>query len=344
VPHSRPTVEQDDVKAVSDVLASGEIAQGEKVCEFEKAVARFVEAKYAIACSSGTSALHLALLSLGVGAGDEVIIPSYVCSAPYFATLHTGAEPRIADISLSDLNLCADTVKRQISSKTKAIVLPHMFGTPAEIDEVLKFDVPVVEDCAQSIGADFQGRQVGGFGDLAIFSFYATKMITTGEGGMALTNSGELYSRLAELREYDEKPLTTLRFNYKMTDFQAALGISQLKKLPDFIQRRRDIASRYSERFSQQSIETPRVFSHKKSVFYRYIIMVDNAEGVQKRVKQKGVMCEKPVPEPLHRGLSIFNCPNSDEAYEHALSVPLYPSLTEPEIAHVLETFDAVLG
>lgn len=344
MPHSRPTVEQDDIEAVAGVLASGKIAQGEKVCEFEKALAAFVGTKYAVACSSGTSALHLALLGLGVGVGDEVIIPSYVCSALYFATLHTGATPRIADIGLSDLNLCADAVKERVSSRTKAIVLPHMFGTPAEIDELLALGIPIVEDCAQSLGAEFRGRQVGSFGILSIFSFYATKMITTGEGGMVLGNDGACHSRIVEVREYDKKPLTTLRFNYKMTDFQAALGLSQLRKLPRFIQRRRDVASVYGERFSTYDIGIPCDSSSKKSVFYRYVVRVDDAEDVQKRVKQRGVMCEKPVHEPLHRSFPVFKCPNSDKACEQALSVPLYPSLTAAEIAHVLETFDAAFG
>jgi perosamine synthetase len=344
VPHSRPTVEQDDVEAVASVLASGKIAQGEKVREFEKALAAFVGIKYAVACSSGTSALHLALLGLGVGVGDEVIIPSYVCSSPYFATLHVGAVPRIADIGLSDLNLCVDTVKRQVSPKTRAVILPHMFGTPAEIDEVLTLGIPIVEDCAQALGAELRGRRVGGFGDVSVFSFYATKMITTGEGGMVLTSDDELGSRIVEARAYDKKPLTSLRFNYKMTDFQAALGLSQFRKLPRFIQRRREVASLYDKRFSGYGIGIPRVASHKKSVFYRYVVRVDDAEDVQKRVKKRGVMCEKAVPEPLNRSFPVFKCPNSDQAWEQALSVPLYPSLSEAEIAHVLETFDAIFG
>lgn len=344
VPHSRPTIDQDDVKAVADVLASGQIAQGEKVEEFEGAVARFVGTKYAVACSSGTSALHLALLSLGVGKGDEVVIPSYVCSALYFATLQAGAAPKIADISLSDLNLCAETVKKQVSGKTKAIIVPHMFGTPAEIDGLLALDIPVIEDCAQSLGAEYRGRKVGGFGDLSICSFYATKMMTTGEGGMVLTDDRELHARIRGLREYDKKPLRPARFNYKMTDFQAALGLSQLKKLSSFIQRRREIASIYDKGLSKHEMELPRVFPYKKSVFYRYVVKVDDVAGVQGRVKKKGVACEKPVDEPLHRKLTAFKCPNSDKAYEHALSIPIYPSLSDAEILYVLEVFDEIFA
>lgn len=346
VPHSRPTIDEDDIKAVTDVLASGKIAQGEKVREFESALARFVGTKYAVACSSGTASLYLALLSLDLGAKDEVIMPSYVCPAIYFATLRAGAIPKLADISLADFNICAETVKPQITSKTKALVVPHMFGTPAELDELLALGIPIIEDCAQSLGATLGGRKVGSFGDLSIFSFYATKMITTGEGGMVLTNDDELYAKIADFREYDKKAVkrdsSALRFNFKMTDFQAALGVSQLKKLPRFIQRRRDVASLYNERFSEYDIETPRDFSHKRSVSYRYVLMVDNAEEIRKTVRRDGVICEKPVSESLHQSLSVAKLPYSDKAHEQALSVPVYPSLTEAEIAHVLETFDAV--
>jgi perosamine synthetase len=342
ISHSRPTIGQDDINAVAQVLASGSIAQGEKVKEFEKAVAKFVGAKYAVACSSGTSAIHLALLSLKVSASDEVIIPSYVCSSPYFAILHTGAKPKIADVSLNDLNICAETAKKQFSSKTKAVIVPHMFGNPAELKELLEPGIPIIEDCAQSLGAEYKGKKVGSYGELSIFSFYATKMITTGEGGMVLTNNYELYERLIELRDYDKKPLFPAKYNYKMTDFQAALGLSQLKKLQSFIERRRQIAQLYNERLSNR-VKVLDIPSHKYAVFYRYILLVDDLEQIQKKMKRKGIMCERPVFKPLHRNLSLSSYPNSEIAYERALSVPIYPSLSEKEVEYIIQTFDEVL-
>jgi len=344
IPHSRPIIDEEDIKAVSDVLASGMIAQGEKVKEFEEALAGFVGSRFGVAVSSGTAALHLALLGLGVGAGDEVIMPSYVCSSPYFATLHAGAVPKVVDIDLSDFNISPSSVRKQISSKTKAIIVPHMFGTPAELDELLEFSVPIIEDCAQSLGAEYRNRKVGSIGDLSIVSFYATKMMTTGEGGMVLTNNSDLYAKIGEVRDYDAKPLTRVRYNYKMTDFQAALGLSQLRKLPFFIARRREIASLYTSQFSEYNIKIPHGFSHKKSIFYRYVVMVDNAERVQKRAKANGVTCEKPVYEPLNKSLSVFKCPNADIAYEQVLSIPLYPSLSATEIEYLLQTFDNIFS
>jgi dTDP-4-amino-4,6-dideoxygalactose transaminase len=337
-------IDEEDIKAVAEVLASGHIAQGERVKEFENAIANFVGVKHAVACSSGTAAIHLALNSLGVKKGDEVIMPSYVCSSPYFATLYTGAKPVIADINISDLNISIKSVRKLISTKTKAIIVPHMFGTPAEIDEFLELGIPIIEDCAQSLGAEYKNKPVGNFGDLAVISFYATKMITTGEGGMVTTDDSHLYSKIVEARDYDKKPLAPVKFNYKMTDFQAALGISQLKKLHNFIERRREIANLYNEKLSGYAVKPLRILDYKKSVFYRYVILVENAEEIQKRALENGAVFERPVYKPLHKSSTVFKCPNSDEANEKALSIPLYPSLKENEINHLISAFDKIFA
>lgn len=342
IPHSRPTIDEDDIEAVSKTLASGCVAQGGKVKEFENQIARFIGVKHAAACSSGTAALHLALLSLGANNKDEIIMPSYVCSSPYFATVHAGAKPKVVDIDSKDLNICAKTAKKHISFKTKAIITPHMFGNPAELDELLNLGVPIIEDCAQAPGAEYNKRRVGSLGDLSIFSFYATKMITTGEGGMVLTNNSEYYHRIIETRDYDKKPLTPTKYNYKMTDFQAALGLSQLKKLHGFISRRRKIASHYTSQLSEYALAAPTEHTHKTTVYYRYVVMVDKLDEIQRKAEEKGVTCQKPVWKPLHKDLPNLKCPNSDYAHAHALSIPLYPSLREEEVEHVTKTLKAL--
>lgn len=342
IPHSRPLIDDEDVKAVSDVVASGKISQSEKVREFEAKLASFVGTKYGAATSSGTSAIHLALTGLGVKAGDEIIIPSYVCAGPYMAILHAGAVPKIADLGVSEFNTNAAMIKRRVTFKTKAVIVPHMFGTPAEIEEIVDLGIPVIEDCAQSLGAQCRTRRVGSFGRLCICSFFATKMITTGEGGMVLTNDNEIYDKIVDIREYDKKPLNAVRFNYKMSDISAALGLSQLKKLLRFIERRREIAAIYDERFSRHNVILPRTHPSSTSVFYRYVIMVSKLKSTQRMARKSGVICERPVWKPLHQLLHSTGFPNSDYIYDHALSVPLYPSLKEEEVEHVAKTLSTI--
>ena len=342
ITHSKPTIDQEDIKRVTEVLASGRIAQGEEVKRFENSVANFVGAKYAVACSSGTSALHLALIGLGIKPGDEVILPSYVCSSPYLAVRHVGATPRIADIGISDFNICAATAKNQLTSKTKAIIVPHLFGNPAELDELHELGIPLIEDCAQSLGAEYKKRMTGSIGEISAFSFYATKMITTGEGGMVLTNHEEFYQRALEARDYDRKPLTPTKYNYKMTDFQAALGLSQMTKLEEFITRRRQLAALYNESFQDCPIVTPRLYRDKNSVFFRYVVLVDNHDLIRDMAKHKQINCEKPVYQPLHDMLGLSKYPSSDQTFNHALSIPIYPRLNDNQAEYLTQTLSEI--
>ena len=218
------------------------MVQGKKVLEFEAKVSRYLGVKAGVAVNSGTSALHLALLALNIGPGDEVMVPSFVCSALLNAVSYTGASARIVDVKADDFNISPVEVKKKLNKKVKAIIVPHMFGYPADLKELLSFGVPVIEDCAQSIGADYRGRKAGSFGVLSICSFYATKVMTTGEGGMVLSNQTKILDRIRDLRQYDHALNFQTRYNYKMTDFQAALGLSQLQRLPEFIKRRKQIA------------------------------------------------------------------------------------------------------
>jgi len=276
-----------------------------------------------------------------VSKNDEVIMPSYVCSSPYMATLHAGAMPRIVDINTSDFNIDVEATRKRITSNTKAIIVPHMFGFPAEIEELLDLGIPLIEDCAHSVGAEYKGKKVGTMARISIFSFYATKIMTTGEGGMILTNEPEIHEKLMGVREYDGRSLNVTRYNCKMTDMEAALGSSQLNKLPSFIIRRRRIASLYSERFSHYKVITPRTSSYKKPVFYRYIILTDKMEQIRTSARNLGVMCERPVSVPLHASFASIQCPNSDFVYRRALSIPLYPSLTDEEAIYVMESLES---
>jgi len=337
IPHSRPSIAGSDIKAVSSVLESGQIAQGPSVDKFEKQFSAFIGKKETAATSSGTAALHLALLSLGVKGGDEVIVPSFVCSAVLNAVLYTGATPVVADIDPGTYNISVEAVKGAITQKTKAVIVPHMFGCPAEIDELSKLGIPVVEDCAQSVGAYYKGRKVGSFGIVSVFSFYATKVFTSGEGGMVVSDSEELVSRVKDLREYDNKDEYALRFNYKMSDIQAALGLNQLSRLEEFLDRRRMIADSYFKEFKDCGFSLPVKKEGRDHIYYRFVVQTEEDASVYlERLQKNNVMCQRPVYIPLHVCLGLSGYPHTMEAWKKTISIPLYPSLTEEEIEKII--------
>ena len=337
IPHSRPLISERDIEAVNSVLKSGQLSQGHKVREFEGKLAHFIGKKKAAATSSGTAALHLALLALDIKHGDEVIIPSFVCSAVLNAVNYTGATPVIVDIDPLTFNISTDAVKSAITGETKAIVVPHMFGCSAELDKLIEVGIPIIEDCAQAIGADLKGEKVGSFGLMSVFSFYATKVLTSGEGGMVLCDSEDLISKIRDLRDYDNRDNYVVRYNYKMTDIQASFGLSQLSNLGKFINRRRDIAVRYLEELKTCSFSLPIRKEGKEHIYYRFIIKAkEDASVYLKKIQERKVMCQRPVYIPLHVYLNLAGFPFADEAWKHAISIPIYPSLTEKEIEKVV--------
>lgn len=328
IPHSRPTVGLGDRRAVSAAIASSRLAQGPRVAEFEACVASLVGAAGGVAVSSGTAALHLALVVLSIGPGDEVILPSYLCAGPLHAIQHAGASPLLADCDPTTYNLDLTHVKRILTRKSKAIIVPHLFGLPANLTELVSLGIPIIEDCAQALGATYRGRPVGGIGTLSICSFYATKVITTGEGGMLLSRDPRLLRRAQDLRDYDQRRTLRTRFNYKMTDFQAALGLSQLRQLPSFLAKRQALAERYHQQLQGLPLAGPVVSTDRDHIFYRYVVRVT---GTLRRVlmllEQAGVCARRPVFRPLHRYLKLAGFPGAEEAWRTALSLPIYPTL-----------------
>lgn len=339
IPHSRPTLDERDFVSVSEVFKSGQIAQGEKVAEFEIKLANFVGTKNGVATNSGTSALHLALAALGVKEGDEVIIPSYVCTAPLNAINYLRAIPVLVDIDPRSFNLDVRKLTNCITKKTKAIIVPHLFGLPADMDEILSIGIPVIEDVAQALGATYRRRNIGSLGVLSIFSFYATKVITTGEGGMVLSESEELLEKVRDLRDYDKKQDYKIRYSYKITDFQAALGISQLERLPLFLKKRKDTALKYSKWLKELPIILPIQPTDRDHIFYRYVVQVEGDLNKYIRLlRERGISCERPVYRPLHHYLNLDNFPETDKVWNTALSIPLYPSLKEEEVERIVGT------
>ena len=344
IPLSKLFFDEADYKAVMEVMRSGYISQGEKVQEFESALASYIGVAGGVATSSGTAALHLALIALDIREGEEVILPSYVCTAPLNAIYYTGAKAVIVDINEDDFNLSIREAKKKLTGRTKAIIIPHMFGQPADMDAILSIGVPIIEDCAHSIGATYNGRMVGGMGVVSIFSFYATKMLAVGEGGMVLSNDEKLLSKIKDIRDYDKKDDFKVRFNYKMTDIEAALGLSQLKKLPSFIIRRKEIAKMYSEALVGCNFELPALYEGKEHIFYRYIIKISPAiENHIKSLRKRDIECRRPVYKPLHLYFGLKDFPVAEKVHNQALSIPIYPSLTDREVNFIIEAIPKVL-
>ncbi len=345
IPHSRPTLGQEEIDQVAKVLASGQIAQGDKVEQFENQFAEMHAQAYALSASSGTAALHILLSAMPIGPKDEVIIPSYVCSALLNAVNYVGAKPVLAEIDPATYNLDPDDVKKRLSKHTRAILVPHLFGLAADMDALSDLDVPIIEDCAQAIGARCGQKPVGTFGRAAVFSFYATKVMTTGEGGMILSNSKRIIDCARDLRQYDKTERYKIRFNYKMTDIQAAIGLVQLKRLKIFIKRRRAIARIYHKALSSLDLRLP--VEDPGHIYFRYVIGLGaEAAAWIRRLEEKKVQSARPVHTPLHRYLRREGYPRTDAAWDQSLSIPVYPSLTDEEInrviASILTTYQEV--
>ncbi|MGH7182689.1 MAG: DegT/DnrJ/EryC1/StrS family aminotransferase [Nitrospiraceae bacterium] len=352
IPHSRPSIDEEDLRATAEVLRSGQVAQGPYVERFERAMAGFFGLRGGVAVSSGTASLELALRALRIGAGDEVIMPSYVCPAPWLATQRVGAKARLVDIDLSSFNIDPFAVSRVVNAKTRAVIVPHLFGLPADLTALERLGIPLIEDCAQTIGVTEQGRPVGTVGQLTICSFYATKLLCAGEGGMVLSNDRALLERVRLLREYDgAMTLDPSSFNLKLTDLQAALGFSQLRRFQSFQDRRSFLAATYRDALSFKAVFLPSAPPGRAHGYYRFTIRVphlrtdpDGLFGLIRRLEQEGIHCRKPVFRPLHHYLDLSGFPNSDEADRTALSIPLYPDLTEEEVRQVHQSLTKVLS
>jgi dTDP-4-amino-4,6-dideoxygalactose transaminase len=342
IPHSRPTLDEEEARAAAAVVASGHVAEGPAVEAFEQELAAFIGVPHAVAASSGTAALHLVLAAMGVGPGDEVVIPSFVCSALLHAVSYTGAKPVLADIDPATLNLDPRDVEQRLSPRTRAVILVHMFGLAADVTRFLGLGIPIIEDCAHSIGGCHGNRLLGSLGQAAVFSFYATKVIATGEGGMVATGSRELADRVRDLKSYDKKGDRRLRFNYQLTDIQAAVGRVQLAKLGSFIFRRRDIARCYRAAFQELAVGHPP--DDPGHIYYRYVLDTGrDCSAVIRRASEAGVGCDRPVYMPLHRLLGQAEFPHAEKAWRQCLSIPIYPSLTAADQERVIEAVSSLL-
>ncbi len=344
VPHSRPTIGHKEIRAVVKALHGKHLCSGCYVEAFEEAFAGRAGMKYAVAVSSGTAAIHLSLLALGIKAGDEILLPTYVCTALLNAVNYVGAKAVLVDVDYEDGNISFLEASKKISKKTKAVVVPHMFGEPADVWPFLELGIPVIEDCAQSLGARYAGRPVGSFGLISVFSFYGTKMLATGEGGMVASNDRRVIRMVRDLAAYDQRKDYKVRFNYKMSDIQAALGLAQLVKLDRMLAVRRSIARSYDDFLGRFDVDLPAKDLLTEPVFFRYILKIPGrAQKIINAMKELGVNAEKPVFKPLHQYLRQGGFPVADKLMKDSVSLPIYPSLKRDELNKVKKALDKVL-
>jgi dTDP-4-amino-4,6-dideoxygalactose transaminase len=340
IPHSRPSITEQDVERVAAVVRSGQLAQGPEVAGLERELAARLAVEAAAVVASGTVALELALRALDVGAGHDVLIPSYVCDALHHAVTRTGARPVLVDADPDTLSLSVKDAEARLTGHTRAVIVPHAFGLGVDLTPFLALGVPVVEDCAQALGAEVGGRPVGGQGTVAVCSFYATKMIAAGEGG-AVVGPARLVKQIRDTREYDEREPLAPRMNAKLTDMQAALARGQLVRLDAFVARRRAIAARYRARLARADCRLP-VDAGRQHVYHRFVIGLERDPAtVQAALAARGVAARRPVFRPLHRALGLRDYPEADRLWSSALSLPCYPALLDHDVDQVAE---AVLG
>jgi len=301
------------------------------VAGLERELAQRLGVAAAAAVSSGSAGLELALRALDVGAGHEVIIPTYACDALYHAVTRCGATPVLADADPDTLGLSADDAARRRTARTRAVIVVHPFGRAVDLADFQRLGVALVEDCAQTLGATLGGRPVGARGGLTVCSFYATKLLTTGEGG-AVAGPAELVAHARDTRDYDQRTELTPRFNYKMTDMQAALGRSQLARLDTFIARRRALAARYRLALVRARRCRVPADAGERHVYHRFVVAVDKPlDPVLAHLERRGVAARRPVFRPIHRALGLSGYPNAERLWAECLSLPCYPLLTDDE-------------
>lgn len=373
IPIARPSVGSEEEAAVLAVLRSGWLSQGPRVAEFEERFAAYVGARHAVAVSSCTTALHLALHALGVSAGDEVVCPSLSFIATANSIAYTGAKPVFVDIDRATCNLDPDRLEAAITPRTRAILTVHQIGLPSALTEILGIGrclgLPVVEDAACAIGSEYQGSLIGApHAVMACFSFHPRKILTTGEGGMITVSDEKLAARLRRLRQHAMSVSDLARhgtqqvviegypeigYNYRMTDLQAAIGLTQLRRLPDFLERRRFLAQRYTGALSELGwLLPPHTPPECRHNFQSYMIRLASGAPVSRdRLMQalldRGISSRRGVMpihrEPPYRDLRWDRClTETNAAADETMILPLYHDMTEEEQDYVVESIQEI--
>lgn len=346
-----PFVGEDEIQAVSEVIKSGMLAHGSVVEKFEREFAKYLGVPYLLTVSNGTIALYVTLKALGVGRNDEVIVPDFTFFATASTVVLAGATPVFADIDLETYTLNPASVEELITDRTKAIVVVHLYGHPAKMDEILRIarehGLYVIEDCAQSHGAEYRGVKTGSIGDIGAFSFYATKNLTMGEGGAISTKSKDVADFVRLYRNHGQRKRyyhEVIGWNFRITNIQAAIGLQQLRKLDQMNSRRREIARLYRDELSSiKSLRLPVEKLWAKHVYHQFTVWVEG-DGARDRLaeylREHGVQVGIHYPRPLHAQPALRKyfrtpCPNAENASTHVLSLPMHPGLSDEDVLTV---------
>jgi UDP-4-amino-4,6-dideoxy-N-acetyl-beta-L-altrosamine transaminase len=370
IPYGTQWIDEDDIKAVIDALKSDYITQGPRIKEFEDCVARYVGAKYAVAVSNGTTALHMACFAAGIGVGDEVITTPMTFVASANCVLYAGGEPVFADINPKTYNIDPTEIEKKITTKTKAIIPVHYTGQVCDMELIIdiakKHNLIIIEDGAHALGSVYKGKMVGNISDMTMFSFHPVKHITTGEGGIITTNNEEYYKRMILFRTHGitKDPAFLIREegswyyeqqflgnNYRITDIQAALGKSQMQKLDMFLEKRRAIANRYNFAFKDiEEIITPHQEEWQNSAWHIYVLKFDFKKLKISRKDMYNKLIEKNIGVNVHYipvyyhpyyqklGFKKGTCKFAEELYENIITIPLFPKMTDEEQEYVIST------
>lgn len=355
IPVAKPLLGAEEKQAVSAVLDSGMLASGPITEEFEKRFSQYVGTKYAIATSSGTTALHLALLSVGIGSGDEVIVPAFSFIATANAPLFCEAKPVFCDVDPKTFNIDSQKIKALITKKTKAILPVHLYGQSADMRPIQELaeqhGLHVIGDACQAHGAVYDGKMVGSLGEVETFSFYPTKNMTTGEGGMVTTNNDMIAEKVLSLRNHGREKTKwgyehgCLGYNYRMTDIAAAIGLEQLKKLPKFNEMRRKNAQYFNNNL--HGVEIPYVLPNTQHAYHQYTVKSIQRDLLIQELKKNEIGFGIYYPQPLHfykhlKQYAHTDLKISERLGAEVLSLPIHPALTPSDLERIVEVVNGV--
>lgn len=363
IPVNEPVISKEAKANVMSALESGWISSsGPYVAEFENAFAKYIGRKYGIAVSNGTTALHTALLSLGIGSGDEVIVPAFTMGASWLSVLHAGAVPVFVDCEMETWNIDPEKIEMKITGKTKAIMPVDIYGHPCDMDKITaiakKYNLLIIEDSAEAHGATYKGKKCGNFGDIGCFSFYANKIITTGEGGMLLTDDEQTAREARKYRDlYHSESKRFIHekigYNYRLTNIQASIGLGELSHIDEYIEKKRTMAKLYDAGISDiEGLSTVKNNPNAENVYWMYGIVVDEKKFGMSRNELRKTLAENgvetrdffypPEDQPVLKNIiGAEKFPNAKYLGEHGLYLPSGLALTNEQIEYVIKTISA---